>query len=169
MLLNSAIPLFDRDIREAELSQETTNVEILKEAYRLWNDTRGGSVDHFFGFVDDRISFGSVPRGAAPLEFATQDNSKNDLRAYFDTLLADWKTVHSRSMNTSRRATPWLRAVRRHGPTRTPERPRRRRRSISGASATARRSSLRIFRYRVCRSRRNGVTMRVAISLRPVH
>jgi len=76
------------------LSQETTNVEVLKEAYRRWNDTLGGSVDHFFSFVDDKISFGSVPRGAAPLEFATQYNSKNDLRGYFDALLADWKMVH---------------------------------------------------------------------------
>ena len=78
------------------MSQETTNVEILKEAYRRWNDTRGGSVDHFFSFVDDKISFGSVPRGAAPLEFATQYNSKNELRGYFDALLQDWAMVYYR-------------------------------------------------------------------------
>jgi ketosteroid isomerase-like protein len=92
--LNAAYSLFYRHIREVDLSQETTNVEVLKEAYRRWNDTLGGSVDHFFSFVDDKISFGSVPRGAAPLEFATQYNSKNDLRGYFDALLADWKMVH---------------------------------------------------------------------------
>lgn len=78
------------------MSQETTNVEILKDAYHQWNKTLGGSVDHFFGFLDDKISFGSVPRGTAPLQFATQYNSKNELRGYFDGLLRDWTMVYYR-------------------------------------------------------------------------
>ncbi len=75
------------------MSNETTNVEILTEAYRRWHETRGGSVDHFFSFCDENISFGSIPRGAAPLEFAAQYNSKKELRGYFDALLRDWTMV----------------------------------------------------------------------------
>jgi ketosteroid isomerase-like protein len=78
------------------LQETTTNVEILKDAYRRWNETKGGSVDHFFGFLDENISWGSVPRGAAPLEFATEYNNKNELRGYFDALLRDWTMVYYR-------------------------------------------------------------------------
>ena len=47
---------------EAALSSEEQNVEILKEAYRQWHETRGGSVDHFISIVDENISFGSLKR-----------------------------------------------------------------------------------------------------------
>jgi ketosteroid isomerase-like protein len=76
------------------LAQETTNVEILKDAYRQWHETRGGSLDQLISVLDETISWGSVPRGAAPLEFATQYSGKSNLRAYFDGLLADWTMVH---------------------------------------------------------------------------
>ena len=73
------------------MSNEQRNVEILKEAYRRWHETRGGSVDHWFESVlAENVSFGSVPRGAAPLDFAKQYDNTSQLRAYFDTLLAEW-------------------------------------------------------------------------------
>ena len=73
------------------MSNEASNVQLLKEAYRHWNDSRGASVDHWFDHVvAPRISFGSVPRGAAPLEFARQYHDSTELRGYFDTLLSEW-------------------------------------------------------------------------------
>ena len=76
------------------MSDEAANVEILKEAYRRWRETRGDSVDHWLGIVDEKISFGSIPRGAAPLAFATQYDNRESLRGYFNGLLSDWTMVH---------------------------------------------------------------------------
>ena len=74
---------------------EAANVQILKEAYRRWHDSKGASVDCWFdSVVAKNISFGSVPRGAAPLNFATQYNNDVELRAYFDGLLSEWNMKH---------------------------------------------------------------------------
>jgi len=78
------------------MSNEVANVEILKAAYHQWHETQGGSVDQFFAFLDDKILFGSIARGEAPLEFAKQYNGKAELRGYFDNLLKDWKMIHYR-------------------------------------------------------------------------
>ena len=79
------------------MSSEAQNVEILKEAYRQWHETRGGSVDHFISIVDENISFGSLPRGEAPMQFAAQYDNREVLRGYFNGLLGQW------SMNVLRR------------------------------------------------------------------
>jgi ketosteroid isomerase-like protein len=72
------------------LSSEASNVAILTEAYRQWHQTRGGSVDHFMTIVDESISFGSLPRGAAPMQFASQYDNREVLRSYFNGLLDQW-------------------------------------------------------------------------------
>jgi ketosteroid isomerase-like protein len=81
---------------EVAMSNEDANVGVLKEAYRQWNETRGGSVDHWMNFLAPNISFGSIPRGAEPMAFATQYDNRGQLRAYFDGLLADWTMVYYR-------------------------------------------------------------------------
>jgi hypothetical protein len=78
---------------EPVVSNEAKNVAILKEAYQKWHETRGGSVDHFIGIVDENISFGSLPRGEAPMQFAAQYDNREVLRGYFNGLL------EQRSMN----------------------------------------------------------------------
>jgi len=71
------------------------NVQLLKEAYRRWNDSKGGSVDHWFdSVIGPQISFGSILRGAEPLAFATQYDDRTKLRGYFDGLLSDWSMQH---------------------------------------------------------------------------
>jgi len=72
------------------VSAEARNVEILKEAYRQWHETRGGSVDHFLGVCDQNVSFGSLPRGSAPMQFAAQYDNREVLRGYFKDLLDQW-------------------------------------------------------------------------------
>jgi ketosteroid isomerase-like protein len=79
---------------EVTISSEAENVAILREGYRQWHETRGGSVDHWMGIVDQDISFGSIPRGAAPMPFARQYDSREQLRGFFEGLLADWTMVH---------------------------------------------------------------------------
>ena len=76
------------------MSDETANVAILKDAYRQWHETRGGSVKQLISICDPAISWGSIPRGAAPLNFATQYDNRAALQGYFDGLLADWTMVH---------------------------------------------------------------------------
>ncbi len=77
------------------MSSEQANVAVLKEAYRQWHETRGGSVDRWMSIVDPNINFGSIPRGVAPMAFATHYDNREQLRAYFDGLLADWTMVHA--------------------------------------------------------------------------
>ena len=77
------------------MSSEAVNVQILKEAYRQWHDSKGGSVDHWFdSVVAPNINFQSVPRGAAPLEFATRYDNREQLRTYFNTLVGEWTMQH---------------------------------------------------------------------------
>jgi ketosteroid isomerase-like protein len=76
------------------MSNEAENVAILKDAYARWHATRGGSVDHWLGVVSHDVSFGSLARGAPPLEFATQYDNRDRLRAYFEGLLDGWTMIH---------------------------------------------------------------------------
>ncbi|MBR1172015.1 nuclear transport factor 2 family protein [Bradyrhizobium sp. DASA03005] len=77
------------------MSNEAANVHILKEAYRLWHESRGGSVDHWFdAVVAPNVNFASVPRGVAPLDFAKQYRDSKELREYFDRLLSEWTMQH---------------------------------------------------------------------------
>jgi uncharacterized protein len=79
------------------MSNEQRNVEILKEAYRRWDETRGGSVNYWFESVmAQNVSFGSVSRGAAPLDFTKQYHNATQLHTYFDTLVAEWSMQYYR-------------------------------------------------------------------------
>ncbi|WP_315831547.1 nuclear transport factor 2 family protein [Bradyrhizobium prioriisuperbiae] len=76
------------------MSNEAANVKILEEAYHQWQETRGDSVDHWLGIVDDDIQFGSLAEGEAPMAFATSYTRRDQLGAYFTGLLNDWSMVH---------------------------------------------------------------------------
>ena len=76
------------------MANEAANVKILKDAYRRWNDSRGGSVEEIMEICAPDICWGSVPRGAAPLEFAKDCSSKDEMRGYFDGLLSGWTMEH---------------------------------------------------------------------------
>jgi ketosteroid isomerase-like protein len=76
------------------MGDEARNVEILREAYRRWHDSKGGSIDHWMGMVADDIQFGSLPEGAPPVTFAKRYTNRDALRGYFDGLLSDWEMIH---------------------------------------------------------------------------
>lgn len=76
------------------MSNDAANVKILKEAYHQWHETRGDSVDHWLGIVDEDVKFGSLAQGAKPMAFATDYSKRDQLKAYFDGLLKDWTMVH---------------------------------------------------------------------------
>lgn len=77
------------------MSGAADNTALLREAYALWHDTKGGSVDHWMGLVSENISFGSVAGGsAAVLPFATYYDSRAALNGYFELLLRDWEMIY---------------------------------------------------------------------------
>jgi ketosteroid isomerase-like protein len=75
------------------MSNEAANVAILKDAYRQWHESKGGSVEQLLSICDPGIRWGSVPRGAAPLAFATQYESRDALQTYFGGLLSEWQMI----------------------------------------------------------------------------
>jgi ketosteroid isomerase-like protein len=77
------------------MASEMENVATLRDAYQRWNDSKGGSVDHWMGILSDNISFGSLAGGAfEALPFATYYDRRTDLRRYFETMLRDWEMIY---------------------------------------------------------------------------
>ena len=70
------------------------NVEILKDAYKRWADSKGGSVDHWMSLCCEDIQFGSLARGAPEMCFANCYDNRSALRGYFEGLVADWEMIH---------------------------------------------------------------------------
>ena len=76
------------------MSDEARNVSVLKEAYRRWNDSRGGSVDHWMSICAENIAFGSLIQGAAPkVAYMTGYNARDELGRYFEGLARDWEMI----------------------------------------------------------------------------
>jgi hypothetical protein len=73
------------------MSAEDSNVALLKEAYRKWNDTRGASVDHWLNLMTDDVKFRSLTEGAKTMEFTRQSTCKEDVKRYFSGLAEDCK------------------------------------------------------------------------------
>lgn len=78
------------------MSDAAANVAVLKDAYRQWADTKGQTSEAWMTVLDDNIEFGSIPRGEAPLAFARDYSSKDQLRGYFDAIKSDWTMVYYR-------------------------------------------------------------------------
>ena len=79
------------------MSDEAANVAILKEAYRRWHDSRGGSVDHWMSICDENIKFGSLAQGATGVEYFTAYRARDELKKYFNGLLRDWEMIEYRT------------------------------------------------------------------------
>jgi ketosteroid isomerase-like protein len=75
---------------------ESSHVSALKEAYRQWHDTKGGSVDHWLSLMTDDVKFRSLANGAAEMQFTRACGSKDDVRRYFNGLASDWKMISYR-------------------------------------------------------------------------
>jgi len=70
------------------------NVAILKEAYRQWHDTRGASVKVWLDLMAEDVKVRSLADGKPAAPFATEGNSKEQFKRYFDGLLAEWEMIH---------------------------------------------------------------------------
>ena len=75
------------------MTVEQNNVARLKEAYQLWSETEGGSIEHWLNLAADNIDFRSLADGAAGAEFTQARASREDMRKYLNELCADWTMV----------------------------------------------------------------------------
>jgi hypothetical protein len=69
---------------------------MLKEAYRRWKDSRGGSVDHWMSICDENIKFGSLAQGAPRIAYLTSYSARDELARYFEGLAKDWEMIDYR-------------------------------------------------------------------------
>jgi uncharacterized protein len=75
------------------MSDAGRNVEILKEAYRQWHETRGGSVDHWMALCSSNIQFGSLARGMEGAEYLRAFDNRDALAEYFEGLGREWEML----------------------------------------------------------------------------
>ena len=75
---------------------EAQNVEILREAYRHWVESKTESVDHWMDLFAEEFHFHSMAEGAAGLEFTGPCHCKQDLARYFEELSKQWESVYYR-------------------------------------------------------------------------
>jgi uncharacterized protein len=78
------------------MSDENQNVASLREAYRIWHDTKAGSVDHWLNLMTDDVKFRSLADGAKTMEFTRTSSCKDDVKRYFAGLTADWEMIYYR-------------------------------------------------------------------------
>jgi ketosteroid isomerase-like protein len=76
------------------MSDEARNVEILKQAYKRWSESKGASADDWLKICADNIAFGSLAQGAAPAaRYLTAYQNRDTLRDYFAGLTRDWEMI----------------------------------------------------------------------------
>lgn len=76
------------------MTEEEKNVEILTEAYRLWNDTKADCVGHWLDLIDDNVDWRSLADGAPGMEFTVCCSGKDGAIAYMQALGAGWELIH---------------------------------------------------------------------------
>ena len=75
------------------MADEARNVEMLKQAYRRWSETLGGSVEEWLQICADSIVFGSIAQGPEGARYLTEYRSRDALKEYFAGLERDWQMI----------------------------------------------------------------------------
>jgi uncharacterized protein len=78
------------------MSNESTPVALIKDAYQRWHDSKGASVEHWMNLMTDDVRFGSLAGGAEPMTFTRASNSKDEVRGYFSGLRDNWEMIYYR-------------------------------------------------------------------------
>ena len=71
------------------MTQEETNVEILKKAYGEWVRTKGVA-NVWLDILADHVQWGSLADGEPGLEFTKPRATKHEVVGYFEGLADDW-------------------------------------------------------------------------------
>jgi ketosteroid isomerase-like protein len=78
----------------AAVSDSKENVDKLRHAYQLWNDTRGASVATWLGLFAEDVVLQSLGGNTLGLEFGKSRHGKAEAERYFSDLGAAWEMVH---------------------------------------------------------------------------
>ncbi|HYJ82206.1 MAG TPA: nuclear transport factor 2 family protein [Allosphingosinicella sp.] len=73
--------------------ENNPHVAALREAYRRWRDTKGGSADEILALFDDRVEMRSVLDPALPSELAGTHRDRREAAEYFEALARDWEML----------------------------------------------------------------------------
>ena len=71
------------------MTQEESNVAILKKAYAAWHKTKGDA-NVWFDILADNISWGSLADGKPGMDFTKPRASKEEVIGYFEGLISEW-------------------------------------------------------------------------------
>ncbi|MEO6165643.1 MAG: nuclear transport factor 2 family protein [Candidatus Binatia bacterium] len=72
------------------------NIATLKDAYRLWHDSKAGSVDHWLNLMTDDVQFRSLAAGAVEMQFTRPSCCKDEVKQYFAGLTTEWEMIYYR-------------------------------------------------------------------------
>jgi ketosteroid isomerase-like protein len=75
------------------MSAERENVEKLRQAYQLWSDTHGESVQHWLDLMSDDVKMGSMADGQPGMEFSRSVTGKQLAKRYFADLNEAWQMI----------------------------------------------------------------------------
>jgi ketosteroid isomerase-like protein len=70
------------------------NVAKLRDAYRQWHESKGGSVKVWLDLMADDVKLCSLADGTPEAAFTRPSTSKEQVKRYFDGLLADWEMIN---------------------------------------------------------------------------
>lgn len=76
------------------MSTKIDDLERIRAAYQAWNDTKGGSVQHWLDLMSPTVRFRSLAGGAPGLEFTSECECSGDVERYFGALSQDWNMQH---------------------------------------------------------------------------
>jgi ketosteroid isomerase-like protein len=76
------------------MTESQENVEKLREGYRLWHETRGGSVQAWLDLLADDVVMRSLADGAPGMELSRGRRGKTEAQQYFAELGAAWEMIH---------------------------------------------------------------------------
>lgn len=69
-------------------------LEMLKAAYRAWDESKGASTEAWLALMDDSVVIASMGSETKGLSFAGARRSRQQAVDYFQGLLADWSMIH---------------------------------------------------------------------------
>lgn len=72
---------------------DAATLEKLKEAYRLWDETKGGRTDMWLDLMAETVDMRSVDERAPGLGFAKDRKSRADVVGYFQDLFDEWEML----------------------------------------------------------------------------
>ena len=69
------------------------NVEKLRQAYGIWRESKGASVDHWMPLLAEQVDFRSLAEGHPAAAFTHRRSTPAEVRGYLAGLTAEWEML----------------------------------------------------------------------------